>query len=311
MPAEPLHFLCCELLFILGLRLVLPCPVPSTPLNQFLGRIDRRHPRLTHVEEIELGRRIREYQDWPAEAGPVPKAIERRGRKAEERFLLANVRLARYIAERYSRRGVVIDDLTQAALEGLLQAVRRFDPSRGFRFSSYAVWWAQQACQALVAQQGSGVRLPVAIREGLNAVRLADERLTRELGRTPTEAELEAAARLEPGRLKKLRVAACHADTRSLDALIGGDGDCTSWLGRLEGGIDPWAQLEEREQHGRLRWLVDTHPDLDAQQREILRCRYLSDKPITTVMLSAQLQICRDRCRKLETRALATLRAAL
>jgi RNA polymerase sigma factor (sigma-70 family) len=283
--------------------------------TDFLSRTAARYPLLRPDEEIELGRQIRAWQDHPDGPDQAPAAVQRRGRRAQDRFLLCNLRLAHYIARRFNNRGVPMEDLVQSATEGLLQAVRRFEPANGFRFSSYAVWWAQQSCQIAVATQGGALRLPTTVSEGLRRVARAGARLRAELNRPPTDAEIEEAANLKPGQLRNLRAAARAADTRSLHdhARQGGGSDPSSgdatWLDLLADDDQHAKELEQRDLNRSLRQLIETTPTLTPQQREVLRCRYLTPTPLTHVQIASRLNINRDTCRRLERSALTVLKA--
>jgi len=281
--------------------------------TDFLSRTAARYPLLRPDEEIELGRAIRAWQDHPGGPEVAPIGVQRRGRRAQDRFLLCNLRLAHYIAKRFNNRGVPMEDLVQSATEGLLQAVRRFDPTNGCRFSSYAVWWAQQACQIAVATQGGALKLPTTVSEALRRVARATARLRGELNRPPSDAEIEAAANLKPGQLRTLRAAARAADTRSLndharqrDGASSGD---ATWMDLLADERQHATALEQRDLGRSLRRLIETTPTLDPQQREVLRCRYLTPTPMSHVQIASRLNINRDSCRRLERSALAVLKA--
>lgn len=280
--------------------------------TDFLSRVAARYPLLRPQDEIELGRAIRAWQDHPDGPTAAPIKVQRRGKRAQERFLLSNLRLAAYIARRYANRGVPMEDLVQSATEGLLQAVRRFDPTTGYRFSSYAVWWAQQACQIAVATQAGGLKLPTTVSEALRRVSRAANRLRIELNRLPTDEEIEAAAKLKPGQLRQLRQAARAADTRSLHDRVtrgGGDGDGShTWIELLADTTHPSEEIELQDLHRSLHQLVETSPTLTAQQREVLRCRYLIPTPMTHVAIASKLNINRETCRRMERRALHALR---
>jgi len=279
--------------------------------TDFLSRTAARYPLLRPEQEIELGRQIRAWRDHPDGPQAAPKPIRRRGERAQQRFLLCNLRLAHYIARRFNNRGVPMEDLIQSATEGLLQAVQRFDPTAGNRFSSYAVWWAQQACQIAVATQGTGIKLPTTTSEALRRVSRATTRLRGELNREPTAEEIEEGAKLKPGQLLQLRTAARAADTRSLDAPMRGDdgrGDA-AWLDLITTEPEPGSQLEAQDLRRSLRRLVETTPTLTPQQREILQCRYLNPQPMSLVQIASRLHLNRESVRRLERSAMAILRS--
>lgn len=279
--------------------------------TDFLSRTAARYPLLQPQEEIALGRAIRAWQDHPGGPDQAPVAVQRRGRRAQDRFLLCNLRLAHYIARRFHGRGVPPEDLIMCATEGLLTAVRRFDPVAGCRFSSYAVWYAQQACQVAVASQGTGLKLPTTVSEALRRVSRATTRLRGELNRQPTDEEVEEAAKLKPGQLRQLRNAARTADTRSLHDVVGssGDGDGITWIDLLSADDQPAQDIEQRDLRRALHQLVETTPFLTPQQREILRCRYLIPTPMTLVQVASKLNINRESCRNMERRGLQVLKA--
>ena len=274
---------------------------------QLLLETAARYPLLDAAREIELGRQIREWLDWPGGEAEAPALVRKRGKRAMDEFLLSNLRLARFVSKRYCNRGVGDDDLMMAATEGLLAAIRRYRPALGYKFSSYGVWWAQQACQVLVAQQGGGVRLPTAVSEQLRRVYRTEDRLQRELGRDPSDAEIEAGAKLREGQLQALRCSARRWQTRSLDA-----GESCTLQDILTSDDDPEGRLESTELEGMLRGILeDDSVPLTLQQRYILRCRYLSDDPPTMPRLASRLNMNRMTVKRLEQRALQVLRQLL
>lgn len=280
----------------------------------YLLEVANRYPLLTAEQEIQLGRAIRAWQDYEGGPDQAPPAVQRRGQRALDTFVLSNLRLAHYVARRYTDRGVAMEDLMQAATEGLLGAYKRFDPTLGYRSSSYAVWWAQQACQVLVAQQGSGLRLPTTVSERIRKVTRATQRLIGDLGRMPTSAEIEEACDLAPGQLQTLKAARKRADVLSLHGSLVDheDGPLPRFLvDAVEGDSDPQAQLERDEVRQLLRSLINTHSAFTPQQRVLLQCRYLNEKPPTLARLASELNMNRETCRRLERGALQTLRELL
>jgi len=271
-----------------------------------------RYPLLTASQEIELGRQIRAWQDFPGGPDAAPPMVQKRGRRALEKFLLCNLRLAHFISRRYQNRGVPMEDLMQCASEGLLQAYKRFDPSKGYRSSSYACWWAQQACQIVVAQQGNGLRLPTTVSEQLRKATRVAQILTTRLNREPTDAELEEALELKPGGLSELRANGRRADVRSLDAQLRDEGTGHTLLDITQGDEDPSATLERQEIQTLLSDLVENSPALSPQQRFLLRCRYFHQgKPPSIARLASQLNMNRETLRRMERSALEILKGLL
>jgi RNA polymerase sigma factor (sigma-70 family) len=273
-----------------------------------------RFPLLTAAQEIELGRQIRAWQDHPEGPEQAPRLVQKRGQRALEKFLLCNLRLAHYIARRYRDRGVPMEDLIQAAAEGLLQAYRRFDPAKGYRSSSYACWWAQQACQVIVAQQGNGLKLPTSISEQLRKAARLTQQLSAQLAREPTDAELEAAMDLKPGGLAELRASGRKADVLSLD-YKGRHTEADPRITLLDatpGDDDPASDLERQEVQVMLADLLEHTSVLTPQQRYLLRCRFMStDKPPSLARLASQLNMNRETLRRMERSALEALRGVL
>jgi RNA polymerase sigma factor (sigma-70 family) len=175
----------------------------------------RRHPLLTHEQEIELGRQVREWQDWPGGPDAAPVEVRRRGLRARERMVCANLRLVAKVAGKYStaaqRRGLELSDLIQEGSLGLQRGAEKYDPTRGYKFSTYAYWWIRQALNRVLSNSGT-IRLPV--HQG--------ERLLKAGRLTPVElAALPAAERRELERLAQFQ--RCS----SLDAQPAGpDGGC-------------------------------------------------------------------------------------
>lgn len=273
--------------------------------------VANRYPLLNAQQEIELGRLIRAWQDWEGGPDAAPKAVQRRGRRALDRFVTCNLRLAHYIARRFRGRGVPLEDLMQQATEGLITAYKRFKPSYGYRSSTYATWYAMQACQNAVAQQGGGLRLPTAVHEQLRKVSRITAELTAELGRSPIEAEIEDAAGLPPGRLAGLQANARLGDCCSLDALVKED-SAASLMDWLADPVNPTNDLERVDQQRLARRLVEQGLlPLQPHETYLLQCRYLSPDPPSLARLAGQLNMSRETLRRAERRALAALRRSM
>ena len=273
-----------------------------------------RYPLLTPQQEIELGRMIRAWQDHPGGPDAAPPAVQRRGRRALDKFLSCNLRLAHYVARRYANRGVPLEDLFQAAAEGLLVAYKRFKPAMGYRSSSYSIWWAQQACQTLVAQQGNGMRLPTAVSEALRKIARVNAVLSEQLGREPTPEEIDAAAGLKSGQAQDLREGGRRAAVRSLDLVLrepGGGSGGTTLLDLTASSSDPALELERCDLQRLLRDLVNTTTALTPQQRVLIQCRYLQANPPSIARLASQLHMNRETCRRMEKSALRILKGLL
>jgi RNA polymerase primary sigma factor len=153
-----------------------------------------RIPLLTADEEILLGNLVQELMQHPGGPENAPKSLQRRGKRAKDRMIQANLRLVVTVANKYARlvpQGEYMD-LVQAGNIGLVRAVEKFDPTRGYKFSTYAYWWIRQGATRFI--EGSRtIRLPSSITQEINRISATARRLTVELHRSPTKKELAAA----------------------------------------------------------------------------------------------------------------------
>ena len=280
-----------------------------TDVVDHLRRAAARYPLLTAADEIELGRRIRAWQDWPEGPDLAPVAVQRRGRRALERFTVCNMRLAHKVAARFKGRGVPMEDLVQAATMGLHQAYLRFKPQYGYRSSSYAIWFAQQACQVAVGRMANTIVLPATVSEQIRRIHRATIRLTGEINRPPTEAEIAAAAGLSVKDLRSVQRAAAIASTRSLDAPLKSQDGTTSLMSTVASNEDPELELLRSEMTRAVRRLLACCPGLTPQQRYLLRCRFLITPAPSIPKLASQLHVSRQLLRELEHDALQILSA--
>ncbi len=226
------------------------------------------------------------------------------GQAAEARFVEANLRLVVSVARRHQHRGVEMADLIQEGNIGLMQAVERFDPDLGFRFSTYATWWIRQALTRAIANAGSTVRMPVHAREKLTALRSAEDRLRVRLGRVPHLEEVAEDCDMAVEEAELLLGAGQRA--MSLSAPVGED---AAELGELVPAEDPSPEqiVTDRAQGRDLDRLVD---ELSPPEAMVIRLRYGLDgrPPRTLAEVAAVLGVSRERARQLESRALSRLR---
>lgn len=207
-----------------------------------------RHPLLTPAEEIQLGTTI---QEWLAHAEPIPPALARRGRRARERFILANLRLAAsFVVGRCHRLAKTHsqDDLIQAANEGLIRAVERFDPTRGYRFSTYAYWWIRQAVNRYCDLYGRSIAIPGSHSQYIARIEPTRRRMERTLGRKPTNDEIAAELGVSSAVMAQLLENARQIG--SLDEQCS-DGDESIAIGDL---IPSWDQSLEDQEEQQERW---------------------------------------------------------
>lgn len=181
----------------------------SSELTWWKNQIGRE-PMLTPAEEITLGTMVRQWYDWPDGPNAAPASIQRRGKRAKDRMVKANLRLAtHFVTEKcghYIRQGLPIEDLTSEAVLGLDKAVQKFDPARGFKFSTYAFWWIRQSVIRWAETGGKLIRTPADHAQRLRDAKKAAAILTHELGRQPTPAEIAQSCGLTVDRLECLIV---------------------------------------------------------------------------------------------------------
>ena len=167
-------------------------------------------PLLSAEEEFELAQKI-------------ISGTEKEKKKAKDKMAESNMRLVVSIAKRYSGRGLDFLDLIQEGNTGLLRAVEKFDPDKGFKFSTYATWWIRQAITRAIADQARTIRIPVHMVETINKVLRTQRRLTQELNREPSTEEIAKAMGMEPEKIEY--VMKIKQDIASLDASVGRDGE--------------------------------------------------------------------------------------
>ncbi len=289
-----------------------------------IGRV----PLLTHEQEITLGRQVQELMDLEATEAELEsrdggkptreqlakasglnvlqlKRKFQNGRRAKERMVAANLRLVVSVAKKYTKRNMELLDLIQEGTIGLVRGVEKFDPTRGYKFSTYAYWWIRQGITRAIAEKSRTIRLPIHITEMLNKLKKGQRELSQELGRTPTVAELAEFVELPEDDVKDLM---CRArQPVSLEMKVG-DGDDTELLELLSGDCElPSEQVEEDCLKGDLRSLLGQLPHL---QEQVLRMRYGMDgeDPMSLTGIGRILGMSRDRVRNLERDGLAGLR---
>ncbi|MEB3304348.1 MAG: RNA polymerase sigma factor, RpoD/SigA family, partial [Cyanobacteriota bacterium] len=274
----------------------------------------RQVQELVALEELEAELTLRTGGEAPSqeqlavEAGLTVPLLKRRlqvGRRAKERMVAANLRLVVSVAKKYTKRNMELLDLIQEGTIGLVRGVEKFDPTRGYKFSTYAYWWIRQGITRAIAEKSRSIRLPIHITETLNKLKKGQRELSQELGRTPTVSELAVAVELPEEEVKDLL---CRArQPVSLETKVG-DGEDTELLDLLSGdGMLPEEMVDGECLKGDLRALVEQLPEL---QGRVLKMRYgmEGDEPMSLTGIGRVLGISRDRVRNLERDALAGLR---
>ncbi len=288
-------------------------------VGQYLAQIGKT-PLLSAPEEVELAKRIEAgvyaaellraadagEQDITADRRNDLEAVARDGQAAKDHMIRANLRLVVSAARKHSRRGLPFLDVIQEGNLGLIRAVEKFDYAKGFKFSTYAMWWIRQAIERGMAEQARTVRLPVHVAETVSKLTRVDRQLQRTLGRDPTVDEVAEEAGLPVERVLELR--RLTRDAVSLDTPIGDDGETS--LGDLIEDTDVVQASDVAEFHAltdELRTLLATLPPREAT---IIRLRYgLHDgHQYTLQQIAERIGLTRERVRQLEKHALAELR---
>jgi len=291
-----------------------------------IGRV----PLLSHEQEITLGRQVQDLMvleniesELQSDLGEKPEIdlfaekagisitqLKKRlksGRRAKERMVAANLRLVVSVAKKYTKRNMELLDLIQEGTIGLVRGVEKFDPTRGYKFSTYAYWWIRQGITRAIAEKSRSIRLPIHITEMLNKLKKGQRELSQELSRTPTIKELSEYVELPENDVKDLMSKA--GQPVSLETKIG-DGEDTILLDLLSNEIDmPSEQIESDCMKGDLETLLEQLPEL---QNRVLRMRYGmdGDDPMSLTGIGRVLGISRDRVRNLERDGLRGLRKA-
>jgi RNA polymerase primary sigma factor len=260
-------------------------------LSSYFARIDKG-ALLTHAEEVELSERAR--------AGDA---------KARRRLVEKNLRLVVSVAKKYRGYGVPFEDLIQEGNIGLMKAVEKFDPDRGWRFSTYATWWVRQAIGRAVSDKGRTIRVPVHMGEKMRKMARTYNGLSAELGREPTDEEV--AGRLGWTVEKVSDVKGALPDATSLDKPLGSEEDASELGSLVEDQVSSdVSEVVLRDME--VGWLGEAMWWLPERHRHVLVKRYglEEEQTATLAQLAEELGISKERVRQLQREAEHMLRAA-
>ena len=285
-----------------------------------IGRI----PLLEHDEEILLGRKVQRLmwiQEQQKEHNCDNKSLSellnipekqlkremRDGAKAKEKMVTANLRLVVSVAKKYTKRNMELLDIIQEGTIGLVRGVEKFDPGRGYKFSTYAYWWIRQGITRAIAEKSRAIRLPIHVTENLNKLKKAQRELSQLNGQMPDVFQLAAHLGFTVDEVKDLM---CKArQPTSLEIKIGENRD-TSLIDLLEDETQlPDRLLEQSCIRDDIKELIN---DLPEMQASVIRMRYgIGEEilePLSMTAIGQILNMSRDRVRTLEHKGLKALR---
>jgi RNA polymerase nonessential primary-like sigma factor len=289
-----------------------------------IGRV----PLLSREEEIVFGKQVQqmmtlidakealakklhrepslpEWADHVHQPETEVKQTVAQGKRAKQKMIEANLRLVVAIAKKYQKRNMEFLDLIQEGTLGLERGVEKFDPMRGYKFSTYAYWWIRQAITRAIAQQGRTIRLPIHITEKLNKIKKVQRELAQTLGRSPTPAEIAKELEIEPAQIREYLNMA--RQPVSLDVRVGDNQDTELQEMLEDDGPSPEYYTNQEFLRQDLNNML---AELTPQQREVVALRFgLEDgNEMSLAKVGERLNLSRERVRQLEHQALAHLR---
>ncbi len=303
-------------------------PRPKIDLVRMYLREIGRKPLLTHTQELEMGRLVQQLMkmlavkdelavqlgrqptdaEWGSHLNISEEILKEQinsGQQAKQKMIEANLRLVVSVAKKFQRRNMEFLDIIQEGTLGLERGVEKFDPEKGYKFSTYAYWWIRQGITRALAQKSRDIRLPIHITEKLNKIKQIQRELSQKLGHTPTVSEIAEALSLEPKQIREYLL--LIRQPISLDIKIGAAQD-TELRDMLEDNAPPPEEYTERELlYQEIKSLLGI---LKPQQREVLILRFglTTGEEQTLVQVAQHMGLSRERIRQIEQQAFKILK---
>lgn len=268
-----------------------------------IGRI----PLLSSEEEVKLANQVQAMLPLLDKENLTleEKRTVRQGQKAKRKMVQANLRLVVSIAKKYQNRDLTLLDLIQEGSIGLIKGVEKFDPGKGYKFSTYSYWWIRQAMLRAIANQARIIRLPINVTQDINKIKKVTRQLSQNLGRKPTEHEIAQELDIKLKKLRSLVQAARTSKPKSLNLTI--DENQTE-LGQLlaDDSASPSDFIAKQEMRSQIQNLLDT---LSPKQRDVISLRYglNGGKTMTYEQIGSQCGISRERVRQIKNKAIKLL----
>jgi RNA polymerase nonessential primary-like sigma factor len=296
-------------------------------LRMYLREIGRV-PLLTHEQEIVYGKQVQEMMllleakkalvnklgceptllQWATEVNQTETEVKQalqQGTRAKQKMIEANLRLVVAIAKKYQKRNLEFLDLIQEGALGLERGVEKFDPTLGYKFSTYVYWWIRQAITRAIAQQSRSIRLPIHIAEKLNKIKKVQRELAQKLGNSPSVGEIAKELQMEPAQIREYLNMA--RQPISLDTRVGENQDTELQEMLEDSGPSPESYITQKYLRQELEKQL---AELSPQQQKVLSLRFgLEDgKELSLAKIGELLNLSRERIRQLELQALNNLR---
>lgn len=287
-----------------------------------------RLPLLEPEEEVKLGKAVQKMMaclavkqrwreegqeisqpQWAAEVGCTEGELEQileGGKQAKDKMVSANLRLVVSLAKQYQNRGLDLMDLIQEGSLGLIRGVEKFEPTKGYKFSTYAYWWIRQGITRAIAEKKRTIRLPIHITEQLNHLKKASREFSQKSGRMATINELSRLIDVEPEKV--LHLLSLNRTTASLDRIIGDDD--SSCLADFIADSQPDAETKLEALLSE-EWLEKLLADFSERERIVIARRYLIDEPENYREIGKKLKISHERVRQIHQQAMRKLRVKL